>query len=376
MKNIHYGAGNIGRGFIGYLSAKSGNEVVFVDVNTKLIDVLKKEKKYNVIQLNDSQLTETVEGVEAIDSQVENEKLIAQLQTAELITTAMGVNNLKFIIPDLVKMAQQNLKDNKEQKVNVICCENGIRVSSSFKEQLYDKIDNELKSYFDKYVSFVDAAVDRIIPNQKNKNILDVQVEPNFEWVIDETQLIMPLEIDGLKKTNNLDYFNQRKLLTVNAGHAAVAYLGYERGYKYIAEALDDEEILQTLKLFLFEMGHSLSYKFNFDSKEHNEYIEKTINRFKNKLIIDEITRVGRNPLTKLGHEERLIKPLLILCEKDDDNYLYIMKVINAALNYDVDFDEEAKQLSKLILECGKRQAFTKISQICDERVLRLIEQN
>ena len=45
---IMYGAGNIGRGFIGQLFSLSGYEVSFIDVNIQVIDRLNAEREYPV----------------------------------------------------------------------------------------------------------------------------------------------------------------------------------------------------------------------------------------------------------------------------------------------------------------------------------------
>ena len=47
-KAVMYGAGNIGRGFIGQLFSESGYEVAFIDVNREIIDQLNRDGQYPV----------------------------------------------------------------------------------------------------------------------------------------------------------------------------------------------------------------------------------------------------------------------------------------------------------------------------------------
>ena len=47
-KAIHFGAGNIGRGFIGELLVRSGYEVTFVDVNKELVDLINARRAYDI----------------------------------------------------------------------------------------------------------------------------------------------------------------------------------------------------------------------------------------------------------------------------------------------------------------------------------------
>lgn len=47
-KAIHFGAGKIGRGFIGSVLNEAGYEVTFADVNQEIIDLINKKKGYAV----------------------------------------------------------------------------------------------------------------------------------------------------------------------------------------------------------------------------------------------------------------------------------------------------------------------------------------
>lgn len=68
MKAVMYGAGNIGRGFIGQLLSQSGYCVSFIDVNKEIINALNERKEYIVEVLsNESNEEVTVKNVSAVD---------------------------------------------------------------------------------------------------------------------------------------------------------------------------------------------------------------------------------------------------------------------------------------------------------------------
>src|SRR5690554_2587241 len=96
MKAVHFGAGNIGRGFIGLLLARAGYEVCFVDVNDALVTLLQQHGKYTVSLANGEKNNKVVTNVTAIHGQdaAAVAKIIAE---ADIVTTAVGVSVLKHI---------------------------------------------------------------------------------------------------------------------------------------------------------------------------------------------------------------------------------------------------------------------------------------
>jgi mannitol-1-phosphate 5-dehydrogenase len=125
---------------------------------------------------------------------------------------------------------------------------------------------------------------------------------------------------------------------------------------------MENEEVFKIVNGALKESGSVLVKKYNFDSDEHLKYIEKIIGRFKNPYINDEIPRVARGPLRKLGRNDRLISPAAQYYEFVEGQPENLAKGIAAALKYDFSQDEEAVLLQEKVKELGFERA---IEEIC-----------
>ncbi|MFQ3384079.1 hypothetical protein JOW62_18485 [Escherichia coli] len=68
MKALHFGAGNIGRGFIGKLLADAGIQLTFADVNQVVLDALNARHSYQVHVVGETEQVDTVSGVNAVSS--------------------------------------------------------------------------------------------------------------------------------------------------------------------------------------------------------------------------------------------------------------------------------------------------------------------
>ncbi|THG90933.1 mannitol-1-phosphate 5-dehydrogenase [Alkalihalobacillus alcalophilus ATCC 27647 = CGMCC 1.3604] len=358
MKAVHFGAGNIGRGFIGSLLHRSGYEVVFVDVNAEIIDELNQKKAYTVHIAEENGQNETVTNVRGLNSQTQIEQVIEEIASADIVTTAVGPNILKFVAEPIAK----GLKQRAGKDVFVIACENAIGATETLKSHIETYLTEQEMAEMEKVTSFPNSAVDRIVPNQQHEELLTVAVEPFYEWVIDEAAIHTSRpEISGATFVQDLTPYIERKLFTVNTGHAMVAYLGFARGIEAINEAIADETIERMVRGALEETSTLLTEKYGFDRAEHKRYVEKILNRFKNPYLSDDVKRVGRGPLRKLSFNERFIKPARQLVELGYEPKA-LLEGIEAAFQFDVQSDEESVQLQQMLAQKELKEVIVEVT--------------
>ena len=349
---LHFGAGNIGRGFIGKIMSEAGYEVIFADVNTQVIDQLNIDKEYEVEVVGENSKTDIVKNVSGIMSN-DPEKVKEAGLAVSLITTAVGPNVLKIIAGSFADIIKARKDKGMEEELNIIACENMVKGTTFLKENIYEKLNESEKEYAEKYIGFPDSAVDRIVPpvNAEGKKPTYVVVEEFYEWIVDRNLIKGDLELEGMIKTDNLMAYIERKLFTLNTGHAITAYIGKYKKYKTIDESIKDADIRNIVKGAMGESGEVLIKRYGFDREAHFKYIDKIIKRFENIYLKDDVERVGRQPIRKLRKNERLIKPLSGTLEYGTSNE-NLVTGIAYALKFDGS-DEESIKLDSMMKDKG-----------------------
>jgi mannitol-1-phosphate 5-dehydrogenase len=373
---VHFGAGNIGRGFIGLLLTKSDYYVTFLDVNDTVITALKQRHEYTVELVGETTESIQVVNVTGVNSRNEPELTQASLNQASLITTAVGPSILPIIAKTLVQTIEYRTLNQVQSYLNIIACENTIGGSYQLETALRNLLSDDAIKYLDQWVGFPNAAVDRIVPNQANEDPLLVKVEPFYEWVIDTKGIKGQLTIEGVHFTDRLEAFIERKLFTVNTGHATVAYAAYRKAHQTIPDALKDKEIEDLLIGVLSETSAYLVRQYGFDEAAQNKYMFKTVQRFKNPYVVDEVVRVARGVLRKLSDNDRFIKPLKE-CHRVGLPIDHLVISIANALHYDALDDAEAVKLQELIRSKGLAETLADVTGLStnSELIARITEQ-
>ena len=363
MTAVHFGAGNIGRGFIGLLLHNAGHHVTFVDVDAKLITEINSTPSYRVIETGDGARTHTVTDFSGLNSSVDPDQVVSAISAADIVTTAVGPRVLPFIAP----LIAQALKARPPgSPLAIMACENALGATDVLKEAIAELADASDLSR----AVFANTAVDRIVPVQAEGLGLDVVVESFCEWVVEGAPFGgKPPVIPGAHFVDDLAPFIERKLFTVNTGHASIAYLGRLRGVSTIAEALALPEVRETVLRVLDETAAMLVARHGIDPDAHREYAAKTISRFLNPELVDLTDRVGRQPMRKLSRHERLIEPAAALAERGITPTA-LLEVISAAFQFDVADDAESVELKALVAQLNAEDLCERVCGITPQHPL------
>ncbi|KAE8443858.1 hypothetical protein EG329_001267 [Mollisiaceae sp. DMI_Dod_QoI] len=370
MKAVHFGAGNIGRGFVAEFLHHSGYEVVFCDVMDSVIDQLNKSKSYKVIQVGAEGTSETtISNYRAINSKHNEAQVIDEITTADIVTCSVGPNILKFIAPVIAKGI--DARPNEATPIAVIACENAIGATDTLANYIKSPKhtpEERLEDHHER-ARYANSAIDRIVPAQDPSAGLDVKLEKFYEWVVDRTPFEdhAPPPIKGVKWVDDLIPYIERKLFTVNTGHAAAAYHGYFHKKTTVYDALQDPIILDEVRKALAETSSLIVGKHGIEEDEQKAYVEKIIKRIGNPHLEDAVERVGRAPLRKLSRKERFIGPAAELAE-DGKPFDALLDAAEMAFRFqNVEGDEESEELAKIMANNSPEQVVEKVCGLTSE---------
>lgn len=361
---IQFGAGAIGRGLLGKVLHDSDYHVLFVDVYQPIVDSIN-EDGYFTVELSDHDFeSQKIDNVSALCSTNESdlEKIYEKITQAEIITTSVRVENLDSTSKIIAKGLEQKYPDDK--KVNIMAFENAYRASDILKEDII-KNSSLSSEQIEKIATFPNTVTDRIVQNKEVDGKPVVEISDDFEAVIEQPKLADPSSkpVKDAEYTDDIDKMLERKLFLVNGAHAATSYFGYNKGYKMMNEAFEDEDILANVKNLMTESGDVLIKEHGLDKDELENFKESKLNRFIKTASHDTIERVGRDPVRKLGEKDRLVAPA-IKAYDNDMPFDSLAKAIAYAFKYDEQSDDKALEIKEFISQNSIEDAIEKYTGI------------
>lgn len=363
MKAVHFGAGSIGRGFIGDLLFASGYSTTFIDIDQHIIDQINRTNSYDVFIVEEDYKKKTINNVQALSSLSEEDKVVEAIVEANILTTSVWANNLSKIAPVILKGLLAREKGN-QPPINILACENAMFNSDILKEHIL-KLSDITADRLGQIARFPNTAVDRLVLEDEVDGQNVIHIGKDYELVIEKNKLVDPSDqpIKGADYTNNLQKYIEKKLYIINGGHAWAGYIGYVHGYDIIQDVFHQNEIVADIRNTMIECARLLTHKYEFTLEELMDYIDFAIGRFQTPGIKDTINRVCRSPIRKLKAEDRLVGPA-IQSEEYGLRCDYLLKGIAAAFLFENEEDEEANLLQQYIAENGIENAITHYTSI------------
>ena len=371
---IIFGAGNIGRGFIGQLYSESGCEVTFVDVDRPLLDTLNERGRYTIRLVTNEQTEEvTVGPVRALHSG-DLDAVAEAVSRAEIGATAVGAGILKHIAPAVAAGIARRARLGVEAPFNLILCENLHGAAAIFRAMVLAALPAEHHAYLAAHIGFVDTVIARMVPpltpEMRAQDPSLIIVEPYKELPVDRDGFIgEPPPIVGMIPYAPFSFFTDRKLYIHNAGHAVLGYLGYLAGYEYGYQSLADDEIYLQARGAMEESALALTRKYRPAPGALMANIEDLLHRFGNRALGDTILRLGRDPVRKLAHSDRLVGAALNALAQGVTP-VHLVTGIAAGLRFAHPDDPVAQQVQRQLKEQGIERVLTEVCGLAPDEPL------
>lgn len=372
---VMYGAGNIGRGFIGKVLSEAGFHVVFIDVAAPVVDKLNADHAYPVRLVSNDGMSEVmVTNVSAVNGLDQN-AVAAAIAGADILATAVGVNVLPRIIPHLAAGIERRAVSGRP--LDIIICENLIDADKYLRSLLEQSVSAPTRPYLDSKIGLVEASIGRMVPvmtdEMRGDNLLRVWVEPYEELPVDKDAFRSEIPpIKTLVPFSPFGFYIRRKLFVHNMGHALCAYFGWLKGYPLISQAAADEGILAMAKAAMLDVSAALHRDYGIPKEEIDANVYDLLRRFANRELQDSVPRVGKDPIRKLKKNDRLTGAALYCFEQGIDP-VHIIPAIAAAFCFDNTDDEAAMEIQHHIRVHGIENAVRRYCEADEKLTERIV---
>jgi mannitol-1-phosphate 5-dehydrogenase len=344
-----FGAGNIGRSFIGKAFAMGGWKVIFVDVDPGLVEVLNERKSYDVVVKRERRADEiiSVGNVGAIDGR-DGEAVSRAVIYADCLACCVGKSALPRILPNLAK-GLIGRRETQKGPVDLILAENDREAEETVRRGLASLLPQDFP--LASSLGLVQTSIGKMVPIMRAEDLaadrLRVFAEEYDSLIVDRHGFLNLLpDLPSLLPVENISAYVDRKLFVHNLGHAAVAWLGFsvDASKKLVSEAVDLPGVRESARFAMSQAADALALEYHADlsRSELDVHIDDLLERFSNSALRDTVFRVGRDLPRKLHRSDRVLGAAC-LCEKHGLPWGFIARTFMAALAFDArDEDGEA----------------------------------
>lgn len=315
-KFVQFGAGNIGRSFVGQLFSRGGFEVVFIDVDPTILRALNEDRRYRVAIRDEHPEDLWVENVRGVDGR-DLDACARELSTCRLCGTSVGLNAVPHILPTLAAGLVAR-REAGNSPLDVIIAENIHGAARLYREGLLPHLPEDFP--IDDMLGLVETSIGKMVPimpeEDRRAQPLLVYAEAFNTLICDAAAFHNPIpDVPGLEPHENMRAYVDRKLFVHNLGHACLAYFAFVDNPEttHVWEAMENAPVAEATRRAMLESAQALlaAYPQEFTADGLAAHVDDLLRRFRNRALGDTIYRVGRDLTRKLSRDDRLVGALL-----------------------------------------------------------------
>ncbi len=371
MKNeknlVIWGAGKIGRGFLGDLAHRSGYGITFVDANRDFTDAFRRQGTYTLWNLKSENDREKVF---IDDFTVLHTDDTAAVQTAlggtNLLALSIFSRDFEAAAAQIAKHLEERRTQEQASPLDIIICANMHHPGAALKKLIDAHLSEQGRTYFQEQVGIIETLVIRMAVQPTEEMLQEdpfvVMTNGYPQLTVDETAFRNGLpDIDGFRFTRNIEAEELRKMYTYNMVHAVYAYAGHIRNYTLVSDAAADPDIRCIAEGALDEISLALQKELGFSAEEMQVWNQEVLINMANPILKDRIDRVGADPKRKLARTDRLIGPAL-LCRKNGILPYYLSLAIASGYLFSNPEDAAALEIADFLKHYPLKEALRRYS--------------
>jgi mannitol-1-phosphate 5-dehydrogenase len=258
----------------------------------------------------------------------EREQLIAALAEADEVVTALS--SVDDYAQGVAEVVAQGLVRRLEQDLHAPCifyaAENHHQAAERLQDAIWQALPHtvtlEQRQHLQTHTAFLNTVIGKMSGIVPADGLMPIVAGDDRAFLVEAFDTILVSACPFTRRLNrlvekpDLRPFEDAKLYGHNAIHALAAYVGQALELEFMSELREQEGMLPwLLAAFTEESGAALVRKHQgkdelFTLAGFTEYAEDLLTRMTQVSLRDSCARVARDPLRKLGWDDRLIGTL------------------------------------------------------------------